>query len=116
MELQEKIIELNIEINKYSKLIEEYQKQLNILKDCSQPSVIDLYNGIEKYYTCNVEYTSYKYILGGDGRSHPYSEIRRGLVATIKINEGIYFNLKQLNIIKEYIREKHNPEHIIFDK
>ena len=114
MNLEERKEELKRDINKYSKWLEDCKNEYESLKDCVQPKTTELYNGIEKFFSVEKQNGKYEYILGGDGRSQPWSETRSGLIATIKIKKGIYLNTEQKKVIKEYVNETHNPDNIVF--
>ena len=98
------------------KRLEDLKKEIEFLKDKRQPKTSELYNGIENFFTVTITNSTYEFILGGDGRSAPWSEKRSGLVATIKVNDGIYLNSDQKEIVKQYVKEVHNPDHIVFKK
>ncbi len=92
----------------------KYRERYLKIRNCRQPDTSELYNGIESYFTFEERFGTYEHVLGGDGRSRPWSENREGGILTVKINEGIYLDQEQLAIIKGYVDKKYNPEHIEF--
>lgn len=114
MDLEEKKKSLQITIDDYSEIVKEAKEELEILKDCKQPNTVQLYNGIEEYFTVEKIYGTYEYILGGDGRSQPWSENRTGLIAKIKLKKGIYLSQEQRKIVEDYVISTHKPDHTNF--
>lgn len=114
MNLEERKNELQRDINKYSKWLENCKKEYENIKSSRQPKTTELYNGIEQFFSVEKQNGSYEYILGGDGRSQPWSETRKGIIATIKIKDGIYLNSEQKKLVKDYVKETHNPDNIVF--
>lgn len=112
MNLINKRTQLEQTIKRLTNSLEDAKKEYELIKDCVQIKTTDLYNGIEKYITTTKREGIYQYILGGDGRSSPWSENRIGVIATIKINKGFYLNDEQKNVVKEYVKEKYKPDHI----
>ena len=114
MNIEEHKEKLKTDIYKYSKRLKDCKNEYESIKDCVQPKTTELYNGIEKFFSVDKQKGNYEYILGGDGRSQPFSETRSGLIATIKIEKGIYLNTEQKKVIKEYVKETHKPDNIVF--
>jgi hypothetical protein len=111
------------EIKQRSKqFIEKLEDQANKLEKIliladkfKQPTVSELYNGIEDYFSVRTINGNYEHILGGDGRSLPWSETRTGKITIVKINEDIYLSSDQINTVREYVKNKHNPDHVQID-
>lgn len=114
MNLEDRKEELKRDVNKYSKWLKDCENEYESLKDCIQPKTVEFYNGIEKFFSVEKQNGRYEYILGGDGRSQPWSEMRTGLIATIKINKGVYLNTEQKKVVIEYVNETHKPDNIVF--
>ena len=114
MNLEQKKVEIERNIKRLSENLKLYRDEYESLKNSVQPKTTDLYNGIENFFTIDINKGSYEYVLGGDGRSQPWSESRNGLVATIKINKGIYLNEEQIKVIKEYAKEVYKVDYIRF--
>lgn len=111
-ELKEKILRLKDEVNQIETNLNFYKGKLFSLQGLSQPTTYEFHNGMNKYFTVEVKEMDYEHILGGDGRSSPYSETRKGMVALISIKDGIYLSENQYNIVKEYVNESLEPDHI----
>ena len=112
MNLEQRKSELQRDINNYSKCLEDCKNEMEAIKDSRQPKTIELYNGIEKFFSIDKTNGNYEYILGGDGRSQPWSETRKGVIVTIKLADGIYLDNEQKKTVKEYVKELHSPDHI----
>lgn len=112
MNLEDKKSQLRNDIRRYSRYLDQFKKKLDFIENCIQPKTIELYKGIDNFFKVKISEGQYEYILGGDGRSQPWSEYRTGRIAEIKLNKGIYLNDKQLEVVKEYVRECHNPDHL----
>ena len=84
-----------------------------MLRNLKQPETSELFNGIDKYVELKTNLNAkYEFILGGDGRSRPWSEERVGKVITITIKEGVYLSYDQKDVVKSYAATL-NPDHII---
>lgn len=92
------------EFKQWEQLIEKYN-------NCIEISDKELQSNINKYVTYKLEEGRYEYILGGDGRSQPWSEYRNGLLCNVTINENIYLSDKQEEIIR-----RHFHNNLKFDK
>lgn len=90
-------------IGKHETLIATCKETLKRLETQKQPTMQELYNGMDDYFTRALEDTVHEHILGGDGRSQPWSEQRGGRVMTITIKEGIYLDGAQREAIKGYV-------------
>lgn len=112
MNLEQRKLELQRDINKYSEWLEDCKNEMETIKDSRQPKKIELYNGIEQFFSVEKTNGNYEYILGGDGRSQPWSETRKGMIVTIKIRDGIYLDNEQKDIVKKYVKDLHSPDHI----
>lgn len=103
---------LEIEKDRLTKLIENQKAELDRLGRLTYIEPKDLYPiltqikeagsfelGDIKGYLKNTEY---EYILGGDGRSRPWSEVRQGLVFTI--DSTYYLEGEHFRIITDYLK------------
>ena len=112
MELSEKKIELQKErlrllnrlealdktIFKYDNLSEV--KTPFLIKELSQIS--ELKSGKVKGFSINVYNGNYQYILGGDGRSQPWDETRKGVICDVETS--YYLTDVQRKLIGEYLK------------
>jgi len=97
----EKVLDLNNEIERLSKQ--------------SQPTISELYANIDKFIEFVIlENSSYEHILGGDGRSRPWSEQRKGKVAEIIIKDLVFLSDEQIEVVKEYVNRIYKPDYITF--
>ena len=65
-----------------------------------------------EYELVNKEIGEYEFILGGDDRSSPWSETRRGLIVTVKPKK-VYLSEQDYRDLKKIIRDKYKADHII---
>jgi hypothetical protein len=114
MELKERIKRNHNSIKEYQKQIEYWEKENKVLEKLKEPSTVDLFNGIEKYFVIQLEEGEYNHILGGDGRSQPWSETRKGLTIIVQPAEGIYLNGYQKKTIKDYIKKTSESDSVVF--
>jgi hypothetical protein len=115
MDLEEKKQELQKDINNYSYWLKENKAHLHQLKNCRQPETSELYNNMDSLISVTKEKGNYEFILGGDGRSQPWSETREGIIATITLAKGIYLSGEQKRIVRTYVKEIHNPDNIVWE-
>lgn len=101
--------------SKYSSII-EMEKELESLNKSVQLSNFDLYKSINEIVSYTKSEKKYEHILGGDGRSQPWSEQREGLVIEVTIKEGVFLNSTQEEIVKSYINDIEVSNKIIFKK
>jgi hypothetical protein len=113
-ELEKRKEQLNTEIEKYKNWLRIYESELNEIKSLTQPQDWELYDGIEKFFTYVKESKSFEFVLGGDGRSKPWSEQRTGNVFIITLNEGVWLSDVQKQMLKDYVKEKYSPDDIQF--
>lgn len=112
MDLVTKIEELEEAIEFFNKRILETETEYNYLKGTVQPTFKQLYNGIENYFSVSIHQGVYTDILGGDGRSSPWSDNKNGIIAKIKINNGVYLSDEQIKIVKDYVKRVHVCDHV----
>ncbi len=102
--LKEYITELNTREIALSSELDRIKYRLFLAREAKEPTVSQVYADIvgdsHQYCTSILEVKEYEYILGGDGRSAPWSETRSGPVLTIKFLPDVYLNMNALNNIK----------------
>lgn len=103
MELQEHIEWLQKDYQGHYDIASSILKKLEKLRHSQQPSNEELYKHVKKYVDIEISTKDYMYILGGDGRSAPWDEKRNGVVADIKLKEGIYLSAAQLKIVEGFV-------------
>jgi hypothetical protein len=101
--LEERIKEYERDVKRSKSNLEEAEKALKDLKTRRSISTKELYNGINSYITIKIDDREYEDILGGDGRSRPWSETKKGKVADVYIKKGIYLDDIQRKIVIEYV-------------
>ena len=114
MTLQEKKENLNKDIEKIAYTLKSKKDLLDRLNNSYEPSKQDVLSSLKDYVDIELKTDKYEYILGGDGWSAPWSEIRKGLVATVNVKPNIYLQQSTLNVIETYVKEIHSPDHIHF--
>jgi hypothetical protein len=106
--------ELSIELGYISENLKLAQKQLHtleseldVIKSCTQPTKEELFKEMftGKYFKISESMGKYEYILGGDGRSRPWSEMRNGLICKVTINNDVYIDYTQEKCITTVIKE-----------
>ncbi|MEW7221959.1 hypothetical protein [Elizabethkingia anophelis] len=105
----QKIKSLEAEYDRLSTRLLDLNNQIQILrnsKEISFPELIRAYefgnhDVIILRYNEEGEYT---HILGGDGRSMPYDEKRKGCVLTVKIAKEYYIPDDYIKRLKEYVK------------
>ena len=112
MELIERIEEAEKGVENHKKYLKQYESSLEKLKKCTQPTNKELYDNMERYFTYQIINRRYKFILGGDGRSAPWDEIRTGEVGEVLINENLFLSGNQLQIVFQYIKSQFVIDHI----
>jgi hypothetical protein len=112
MSLEEQVKRIESQVVFYKEWLEIYKEQLSKLKSLVEVTANDLYNGIDRFIDVSIKEEKYEHILGGDGRSQPWSETRVGQVADVKIKAGYYVDEDDFDIITDYVRRKYNPVHI----
>ena len=112
MDLKEKTQDVSDRVNTLTDSLEKSVSELNKLKESVQPNNSELYTNMSKYVRITEKLGSYEYILGGDGRSCPWSETRRGIIVTGSIKKGVYLSEHQNKIVKQYIEETSKFDHI----
>lgn len=112
MDLNRAIIKTQDDLNTHKTIVSKLDKKLTVLKESKQPDTKDLYGDISKYINLDIKVKDYQYILGGDGRSQPWDETRNGTVCSISINKHVYLSGDQQKIVKDYIQNVYNPDHI----
>ncbi len=112
MSLERKVKVIEDLKSRYEESIKLYNRQLSKLKSLVEVTANDLYNGIDRFIDVSIKEEKYEHILGGDGRSQPWSETRVGQVADVKIKAGYYVDEDDFDIITDYVRRKYNPVHI----
>ncbi len=114
MKLEQKRINLQKDINHHSISLSYCKKELEQLKDCIEVDNTMLYEGIDKFFTVETITGIYEHVLGGDGRSRPWSENREGKISKIKLNKKYYLNESCKSIIKEYVKTSYGSHHVEF--
>lgn len=113
--IKEKRVNLQNDIHSLKCQLTIKEGDLELLTGKTQPETSALYNGIEEFFTVEINHNmEYEHILGGDGRSAPWSEQRTGKVAKIRINNDIWLNADQTKIILKYIEDLHQPDYVMY--
>lgn len=104
-----KINEIEIEINRIEGKTEiDTNDLIKRLSDIKHLANID-FNG----FVIRYEIKGYEFILGGDGRSQPWSEIRKGYVC--EVETPFFLTASQIGLIKVYLKELGEINHLIVD-
>ena len=116
MNLEKRKNQLAESIVFHTKQLENCKQELESLKDCRQPVMDELYNNMKSLFTVETNQGKYEHILGGDGRSAPWSEQRTGLIAVITITKDIYLDDRQKDIVKRFVNDVHKADCVKFKK
>lgn len=106
---------LQVEITKVKLEVERLENQLKNLKNRLQylckAVEVDLKDLIKSYHLEDGNFFKteskegkYEYILGGDGRSSPWSETRIGLVLNITLDNRFYISNSTREKFEEYLK------------
>jgi hypothetical protein len=115
MNLEDKKQQLLASIKKAEETIQSCKNELERISLKKQLDTIDLYNGIEKYFTHSIKREEYEHILGGDGRSSAWSEKRIGDVLKISINKDVFLSSDQIEIVENYLKLKYDFDNIKYE-
>lgn len=113
--LQQQISELEDSIRRTEMALQEKRIRLAKIRVLTPITNKDLYARMGDILVINVGKGKYEHILGGDGRSSPWSENREGLVAKVQIKDpSIYLSEDQVSIIRKYVMDVYGPDYIEF--
>lgn len=110
--LENAISSIEHDIDLMQEQLNKNREYLSSLRKCHQPTNEELYKNISSFFIIENKKGQYEKILGGDGRSSPWSKDVYGEISVVKINGNIYLDYEQKQIIKEYVQRIHNPDHI----
>jgi predicted RNase H-like nuclease (RuvC/YqgF family) len=125
-ELEQEIHTLKFNINRDEERIAKWKEELKMLESCKEVDLSFLLNEIKnpksEFLKATKKQKEYMHILGGDGRSQPWDEKRKGLALEIEtknifIPKGVYdlfvqavfyeqSDLKLININKQQFVRK----------
>lgn len=107
MTKQQYIDSLNKGIDQCKNSIKGYIEEITIISKCKEIFISDLIVDFEKehsdYMTKNEVSGNYEFILGGDGRSRPWSEQRFGKILELKLSD-VYVSDEDLRKFHEYLK------------
>ena len=103
-ELNDRIEQLNRYIKQNETALNMYKKELEAINNTKQVSTYDIYNNMDNLISLKSSKGSYEYILGGDGRSKPWSENREGIILNVELNKDYYFLDKHIEAVEEYVK------------
>lgn len=93
--------------------LEALEKEFEYLKSCKTLTNIDVYNNVEDVVSfVYLKDGEYKHILGGDGRSQPWDETKKGVVVRICQDKGYHLTSEQIDIVKSYFKLVYNAESV----
>lgn len=107
MTKQERIKDLEENIRVYTKRLEDDRDELERIKDAKELTVSALIKDWElqrEYMTVTKGQGRYEHILGGDGRSMPWSEPRNGTILSIRIKKTVYVSDEDLHKFRQYVK------------
>lgn len=99
---EEDIENLESVIEFLEKDLNKYNHELEVIKSQTKYLDHELYTNLNKLISIEVKYEKYEHVLGGDGRSTPWSETREGNVLYVYVSSNIYLTPKQIDIVKDY--------------
>lgn len=108
-ELEEKKLKILAEIQDLDSELTKKREVLRQLAEMHEIKTSELLLFMD-IHTKAVKHTGeYEEILGGDGRSRPYSRMVEGEVVDITIADKIFLSKSQLNLVLNYYKDKY-PE------
>lgn len=105
MNKEKRIKQLRNKLNEYN----DIKMQIERIESQEEVSFQQLreafdYNNNTKVFTHKIVRKQYEFILGGDGRSSAWSEMRNGNVLVIKLSPNVYVSDSNKSKLKDYIR------------
>lgn len=119
MTLNEEIKTYEAEIHKLTGILGGLKKRCAELKTLTEIDSVNVIRDIEIndfiLVSFEVKEGLYEYILGGDGRSQPWSENRKGIIAYVKINSIYYLSNENRDTVIKYLKatRKYNDVNIL---
>jgi hypothetical protein len=108
MNLKEEIAHYEKEIKSIETTLSHVKKrhsELLILTEIDSASIIrDIEMNDFNLVSLEVKEGNYEYILGGDGRSQPWSEIRKGNIGYLKFKANYYVSNDNRDVIIKYLK------------
>ena len=90
----------------------EIEKRIEELKSLEQIDTKDLYADITSIVSVKLDIRMHEKILGGDGRSQPWSKKEKGVIANISTS-NYYLTEKQRDIVLNYVKATHEADSYI---
>jgi hypothetical protein len=115
MNLEEKIKDVEARLKNVESSVVTFKEELVALKGKTQPTNKQLLTDVSCYVGLNVGKDKYTHILGGDGRSMPWSEERTGDVASLRVYPMHYLSKDQIEMVKRWVNDVYAPDHIVFE-
>jgi len=108
MTLKEEIQHYEKEVYNVSKTLIDLNKRYSELLTLTEIDSASIIRDIEMndYNLVSLEAKegNYEYILGGDGRSQPWSEIRKGNICYLKLKTNYYVSNENRDTIIKYLK------------
>jgi len=100
--------------------LESLKTEIIMLKTKQEASASDLIKDFEsgagKFIRSKTRNSTYEFILGGDGRSQPWSEQRKGMVCEVAFISEIWASDESKQKLKIYIQQTKDFDHIVIKK
>lgn len=110
-----KIQDLKFCISRLETDLKERKEELKYLEQCKQIKPFELIERINDFISVETKEGSYEHILGGDGRSRPYSEQREGLISIVTFKEKIYLTDQIKGLIIHFVKDKFESDSVKFE-
>lgn len=106
MTKSEKEADLKQRIYQHQSQIDKLNVELSVLKDMQELSLKEIFKKYEALdgFESVKESGSFQYILGGDGRSAPWDEIRTGKVLKVTTPPDLYIPHNDMNKFAIYLK------------
>jgi len=100
---KKEIIRLNFDLLAMNKRHDELLKMTEV---SGNDVIKDIVLGEEKLVSLETVNGNYEYILGGDGRSQPWSQIRSGYICNVTLMPNIYLSNNHRDFIIRYLKNE----------
>lgn len=103
-EIQHYEKEIKITESNLSNIKKRYSELLTLTEIDSGSVIRDIEMNDFNLVSLEAKEGNYEYILGGDGRSQPWSEIRKGNICYLKLKPNYYVSNDNRDIIIKYLK------------
>ena len=94
--------------------LSEAEKTFEALSKLKQPTDAKIASDASEYIKIDIKTGEFEVWDGSVGHSGPGSETKTGIIATIKIKNGVYLSTEQKSFIVKTVEFQHKAEKIVF--